>query len=188
MGSGRSRSSNTSHHSSDNLSTDLSSSCSINIDPSHAWSLAKSNHHHRHSNHHSLSTVIQDFGKFTVNLSRASLLALRPQMIVTDRKPSCNSRNMNLNCFTTSFWICWRNATNCIQFMRRKIKCVLRIDESLCVYSLTHLELERDADWWPETCLSQFHCPAFHSVVGGKTTCSNEIIRSTCRSCHADEQ
>ncbi|CAF1470691.1 unnamed protein product [Adineta ricciae] len=43
-----------------NLSSDLSSSCSINIDQSHTWSLTKSNLH-RNSTHESLSTMIQEF-------------------------------------------------------------------------------------------------------------------------------
>jgi hypothetical protein len=48
--------------SSDDALTDLSSSCSINIDQSHIWSLTKSTDH-RNQNRNSFGTIIQDFGK-----------------------------------------------------------------------------------------------------------------------------
>ena len=47
----------------DNLTADLSSSCSINIDQTHNWSLSTSNYHQLHSNRGSLSINMQDSSK-----------------------------------------------------------------------------------------------------------------------------
>ncbi|CAM4871739.1 unnamed protein product [Rotaria socialis] len=49
----------------DSLSTDLSSSCSINIDQKHSWSLSKPNYVH----HSSLSAIMQDFDEHEISKS-----------------------------------------------------------------------------------------------------------------------
>lgn len=66
--------------------------------------------------------------------------------MLNDRKQRCNNMNTNLNWFTISFWIFWRDDTNCTPFTRRRIKCVVIRDR--CVHlSSFHLSRTGKKHW-----------------------------------------
>ncbi|CAF0968340.1 unnamed protein product [Adineta steineri] len=62
------------------LSTDLSSSCSINIDQAHTWSLSKTTHH-SHPTDDLLSTVIQDFDEHELSKSTIQKQEYESQLV-----------------------------------------------------------------------------------------------------------
>ena len=175
-----------SHH----LFGDFSSSCSINIDPSHAWSFNKSNTH-RSSTHHALSTIIQDFGE------RSRILARRRRFSSVS-SPSSDEHDRSKFHLQQHEYESQLVHNIILNLLKRRYELHTVHEKKDRVSSFPflprskekrsfNLELERDVDRRSEIGLSEFDRSHFDSRLGGKTVSADEIVRSARRSRHADE-